>query len=699
MASQVVSFPASAASAASEPQVSSEKFLFHISLFIIAIIGVVFFYRLPRAIALFGSPEWLSGHILRYIPFGPTRPVSQARRIVQAYYRTYPPPNQPPSPTLQGHDMLSDESHTMANHQQNFKRVDALGHEVEMQYPTHIASCPSFMRWTLNTLRHRTTPNYSVGQVIILTGYFWILIYATFFNSNFFVDYNRVGWISVAQLPFVMAYATKNNVLGTLLGMGYERLNFLHRFAGRIVIIAANLHGIGFTYKWSLAGTFRAQIAEPKNAWGLLALICLDVLFLFSLAYWRQRAYNIFFMVHILCFSLLMPALWHHRPELIPYVLGVLGLYGLDYVFRFFKTRVVTATIRPLPELDLTRIEIPTINAGWRAGQHVRVRILSTGVGWLGWTEMHPFTIASVASSDHLIGNRHSNASDRWRGGGGGEEGMVLMCKNAGTWTRRLFEMAKMSGYVDGFIGREVKLWIEGPYGGSGHVNFASFSAAVIVVGGSGITFGLSVVKDLVEKDLKGMSRVKAIELVWSVPDPASLIPLLPTLATLINQSVFTPLRISVHYTRATPNPPSIPSIPGLSLSPGRPRLAKIVDYAVSKALSIGTQFDFRGNQPEQDEKGGRGVGRSHSRRDKDSRHGHGHYATEGTEAQLKIDVDVGMVETRDKEDIQDITGVIVGVCGPVELSKDVVNAVETIDGERRNRVGGIEIHEEVFGW
>jgi hypothetical protein len=42
----------------------------------------------------------------------------------------------------------------------------------------------------------------------------------------------------------------------------------------------------------------------------------------------------------------------------------------------------------------------------------------------------------------------------------------------------------------------------------------------VLVVGGSGITFGLSVVKDLVEKDLKGKSSVKVIELIWSVPDP-----------------------------------------------------------------------------------------------------------------------------------------------------------------------------------
>lgn len=93
-------------------------------------------------------------------------------------------------------------------------------------------------------------------------------------------------------------------------------------------------------------------------------------------------------------------------------------------------------------------------------------------------------------------------------------------------------------------------------------------------------------------------------------------------------------------------------------------------------------------------------VGRSQSRRDRagESHHvnGLGHY---GTREAKKLQVDVEMEEAiegrREKEDIKEITGVIVGVCGPVELAKDVVNAVATVDGERRNRVGGIEVHEE----
>lgn len=49
---------------------------------------------------------------------------------------------------------------------------------------------------------------------------------------------------------------------------------------------------------------------------------------------------------------------------------------------------------------------------------------------------------------------------------------------------------------------------------------FASYSAAVFIVGGSGISFALAAVQDLIQEDLKGRSRVKVIELIWVVQDP-----------------------------------------------------------------------------------------------------------------------------------------------------------------------------------
>lgn len=174
-----------------------------------------------------------------------------------------------------------------------------------------------------------------------------------------------------------------------------------------------------------------------------------------------------------------------------------------DRLIRLLKTRYTTARLRALHELGMTRVEVNGINAGWRAGQHVRLRVLEGGLGWFGWLEAHPFTIASVSKSPS-------------------EEGLILMCKKTGMWTNRLFDLAKRREYGEvGGLDRDVRVLIEGPYGGPGHTVYASFSGALVVAGGSGITFALGMVQDLLQKDREGKSRLKCIELVWSVQDPS----------------------------------------------------------------------------------------------------------------------------------------------------------------------------------
>lgn len=49
---------------------------------------------------------------------------------------------------------------------------------------------------------------------------------------------------------------------------------------------------------------------------------------------------------------------------------------------------------------------------------------------------------------------------------------------------------------------------------------FTSYSSAVFVMGGSGISFALSCIQDLINQDLQGHSRVKVIELIWVIQDP-----------------------------------------------------------------------------------------------------------------------------------------------------------------------------------
>lgn len=208
-------------------------------------------------------------------------------------------------------------------------------------------------------------------------------------------------------------------------------------------------------------------------------------------------------------------------PSTAPYLLLALGLYLFDRIARLLKTRYTTGRITALSELGMTRVEVLGVNAGWRAGQHVRIRVLEGALGGktkLGMLECHPFTICSVSESPS-------------------GENLTLMCKKTGAWTNSLFELARRMEYGSFSSDdnnaekgnnepRDVRLLVEGPYGGPNHTIYSSFSGALVVAGGSGITYALGVVHDLLQKDREGRSRLKCIELVWSVQDPCMRIQL-----------------------------------------------------------------------------------------------------------------------------------------------------------------------------
>lgn len=56
--------------------------------------------------------------------------------------------------------------------------------------------------------------------------------------------------------------------------------------------------------------------------------------------------------------------------------------------------------------------------------------------------------------------------------------------------------------------------------GGPGYTLYTAYSGAVLVAGGSGISYVMSVLDDMLRKHESGMSHVRVIEVIWSVMDP-----------------------------------------------------------------------------------------------------------------------------------------------------------------------------------
>lgn len=102
-------------------------------------------------------------------------------------------------------------------------------------------------------------------------------------------------------------------------------MNWVHRFVGRVAILAVNLHALaycestlafksppmlmatGLVAKWANEGGVSSHM-ETNHRWGCVALGCMDILFLFSLSGVRQMYYHLFYVTHSIAAIVLLIA-------------------------------------------------------------------------------------------------------------------------------------------------------------------------------------------------------------------------------------------------------------------------------------------------------------------------------------------------------------------------------------------------------
>jgi hypothetical protein len=65
---------------------------------------------------------------------------------------------------------------------------------------------------------------------------------------------------------------------------------------------------ISIVYQWTAHGDFVKMATTPSIAWGFVALTCSNVMVFTSTTFMRQRFYRLFFIVHVIGFSTLLPA-------------------------------------------------------------------------------------------------------------------------------------------------------------------------------------------------------------------------------------------------------------------------------------------------------------------------------------------------------------------------------------------------------
>ncbi|KZS95926.1 iron reductase [Sistotremastrum niveocremeum HHB9708] len=432
------------------------------------------------------------------------------------------------------------------------------------------AKLRSFLFWTLPGL------SLDLGQLIILVAYMAILVVCIVMRAPLTDNPNRAGFIALAQLPLVFAFATKNSILTLLLGQGYEKLNFIHRWGGRGMFLSATIHGSLWIRNHLI---YNVQIiGSTKETLGVIAYALLGIIVLTSLKPVRQYAYQLFFFFHIVAVVTFFVVVNYHTPYSIPWIYPPIAFYGLDVLVRMLRYRIKDAVL-DAPDNQMTIVKVENCDGGWIAGQHVRLRVFFSGRIF----ESHPLTILNAPSSVSCF-------SSTQRGS------LVLGARVCGDWSKALNAHAMSDKEKSS---ARVVVMVDGPYGGS-TIDAGEYEQALLVAGGSGATFTLGILDDLVGRIVKlgrkGGEKTTRIEFAWCIRSFGALFwfaPMLRDIATLAKDSSVQ-LHITVFVTCLC-DPESVPSIPNCDVVIEKPSVMRMLEPLLSDSEGGGIALAVSG--------------------------------------------------------------------------------------------------------
>ncbi|KAK1141792.1 ferric-chelate reductase Frp1 [Aspergillus melleus] len=396
---------------------------------------------------------------------------------------------------------------------------------------TREASYATLPPWSLGG---RTIHFAPLGPLSIILANLVVVLVFCFYKLDTFDQWKwedvgyRTGFVAIAQLPLIFLLAGRQNIIGYLVGMSYERLNWYHRWISRTLWLTTTIH-MGFWFRnWGRYDYITYQLKnDPLSQRGFAAWIILTFIVLSSAAPVRRLSYEFFVLQHLVTFCGFIAAVWLHAPEEVKVWVWIpIGLLVFDRVVRYVWATYANlsifhrskkenghalwanrATFTPLPG-NVTRITIENPGIRWKPGQHVFLTCHSVVP-----LQSHPFTIASIPEDNKME--------------------FLVRAEKGGT--RRFFRYASKHHQILGSTdskpeNRPRAVFLDGPYGSIRPLR--QFDSVVLLAGGMGITFTLPFLRDLIagwkvggaESTTRNRHAVtKRIRFVWVIKSRSQL--------------------------------------------------------------------------------------------------------------------------------------------------------------------------------
>ncbi|KAH9210903.1 ferric reductase like transmembrane component-domain-containing protein [Leptodontidium sp. 2 PMI_412] len=354
----------------------------------------------------------------------------------------------------------------------------------------------------------------SLGHVMIIGLTVFLMTILAFVQKPYFrprLSYGspplgvRTGVMALALTPAIVALSGKFNLITLLTGISYERLNILHRYLGYICLGLGLVHSVAFVIAIYGDSNYLPLLEKIGNTeyTGMVVLLLLLFLTIFSFPWFRQRFYKEFASSHIIVYVVCLGFMfWHtaNRIDTWMYLYATVAISLISNISRLllkFKTPRwggSTATIQDI-DGEMLRITIPAFNGmTWKPGQHVYLRFLSVSP-----LENHPFTIASLCEETYVTDK--SGASTRTP--------LLFLVRSRTRLTKRLMGVAQQRATL--------KVFIDGPYGDSSLNLSSGYEQVILVAGGSGISALLPLFSMLCKKSRMKDSILRSVKLIWVI--------------------------------------------------------------------------------------------------------------------------------------------------------------------------------------
>ncbi|KAG5366643.1 Ferric/cupric reductase transmembrane component 1 [Yarrowia sp. B02] len=356
----------------------------------------------------------------------------------------------------------------------------------------------------------------------------------------------RSGFVIAINIPMLYILGAKKTPLSFLVGWSYDQLNIFHQVVGICCIYSSIMHAAVFGYYFNPM----YLITEFWSLMGILAFVAFILIGLTSQQKFRERHYEIFYVVHVVGMLASLVGLYFHIPIAKPFALaaGVSVIY--DRVARAADGYRVARAYLEMHSGNTIVVKIPKnqprelletvdyyslwnpLNLGilvanafihianfficlinrqtklkWHSGQHMFITFLKCRI-----FESHPFTISS--SYDH-------------------EDNLEFIIRVRNGFTKSLKEklLAQMSASgLSEYDSRKIS-WtviLHGPYGvkplglfqppqpqeiaATENSCLLQKRKIVLIAGGSGVAFTFPLMLQLAHQK-------REVEFIWIVPD------------------------------------------------------------------------------------------------------------------------------------------------------------------------------------